>query len=93
MIVEEPKFDVKPVARTLLNEGEKLELNCKVTGKPLPKIEWVKKDSNTVIATGAGSKALVFESITKFNQSDYECIGSNVAGRVSQSAEVIVFCK
>ena len=88
-----PKFAIKPTSRSEVNEGTKLSLKCKASGTPSPKIEWKAKGSTVVLASGIGSKELLFNSINRRNQSEYQCIATNVAGKVKETAQVIVNCK
>lgn len=89
-IVVPPKFAIKPTSRSEVNEGTKLSLKCMASGTPSPKIEWKAKGSTVVLASGIGSKELLFNSINRRNQSEYQCIATNVAGKVKETAQVIV---
>ena len=84
---------IKPDASSEVNEGTNLNLKCGAKGKPVPKIEWKVKGSNVVLASGEGSKDLVFNAISRRNQSEYQCIALNVAGKITETAKVIVNCK
>ena len=88
-----PKFDIEPARRSEANEGTKLSLKCMASGSPLPKIEWKVRGSNVVLASGIRSKELLFNSINRRNQSEYQCIATNVAGKVTKTAQVIVNCE
>ena len=84
---------IKPDATTEVNEGTNVNLKCEASGKPLPDIEWRVKGSDVILASGQGSKDLVFSAINRRNQSEYQCIALNVAGKITENAKIIVNCK
>ena len=74
------------------NEGDFLMLNCSATGRPLPTITWEHRDTGAIIATGTGSKSLIFDSLSRTNHSHYTCTARN-NGEASYTATIIVNCK
>ncbi|KAM9856018.1 neural cell adhesion molecule L1.1-like [Aulostomus maculatus] len=68
-------------------------LECIPKGLPTPKVEWRKKDGNledTSAQLDNHNRWLRFDSITQYDDGEYECKGSNVVGSITHTFTVTV---
>lgn len=68
-------------------------LNCRViAGNPVPNLQWIRRDlkpfSHRIEQQQSGS--IVIKDITVEEAGEYECLASNIAGKVSQAISIIV---
>lgn len=80
-----PKFDV-PLEPVTVGEGEKLSLQCHVTGSTPITIQWMKdrrelvSSGNTKISFVGGTANLEISQVSKTYAGDYLCKASNANG-------------
>uniref|UniRef100_A0A3P9BE74 Ig-like domain-containing protein n=1 Tax=Maylandia zebra TaxID=106582 RepID=A0A3P9BE74_9CICH len=80
-----PKFDV-PLEPVTVGEGEKLSLQCHVTGSTPITIQWMKdrrelvSSGNTKISFVGGTANLEISQVSKTDAGDYLCKASNANG-------------
>ncbi|KAM4812745.1 hemicentin-1 [Urocitellus parryii] len=75
-----------------LNKGERLQLSCKATGIPLPKLTWT-FNTNIIPAhtdRGDGHSELVIEKVSKEDSGTYVCTAENSVGFVKAIGFVYV---
>ena len=92
MLVEPPKFVSKSSNLLEVKEGDTVTLSCEANGKPTPEIQWIAKESTKVLASGLGRKSFDFTA-NKTHHGAFECLASNVAGKISHTTSLIVNCK
>lgn len=76
--------------RGIYTEGETIELHCKGTGYPTPKLEWV-KEGKELISGGTISSVNGILTVTSATIEDagmYKCIAFNEKGRAEDSTVV-----
>ncbi|KAL7984810.1 hypothetical protein Chor_003380, partial [Crotalus horridus] len=75
-----------------LNKGEKLQLNCKATGVPVPNIKWI--FNNNIIPAQYdgvnGLSKLVIERVSKKDSGTYVCMAENLVGSIKALGSVYV---
>jgi hypothetical protein len=86
-----PKITSYPHETHLLNEGEKLTLGCKATGKPKPEVSWYK--GHMELIQGLGSAEYYNQGVSRFDNGNYKCVARNNASEVEYTVQVIVRCK
>lgn len=79
---------------------EKVTLECKVTGVPVPSIQWFKGDQLLspsadikVQSQPDGTQTLIIESIQVDSEGTYKCVAENNAGKAETKATVGVKSK
>ena len=80
---------------TVVNQGDNLELVCRVTGTPIPEVIWL-KDGNRLHATfdsrvsfpSPGSLKIMY--MRRQDAGRYSCQAQSEAGSVSDSVDVSV---
>ena len=76
--------------------GDRVELQCQVTGIPKPKVQWFSKRDGKLSSNGPNfrihrNNSLIFRRIDKRDETLYHCVAENSQGNVnSQSASVTV---
>ena len=68
--------------------GERRNLTCMVTGKPMPSVSWTKNGdwiTNNI--------TLVFPNVSNSDQGEYICEASNDCGNHTKSINITVFGK
>lgn len=92
---EAPKF-TQPLKNIECSEKESVVLECKVTGKPTPKIEWY-KDDNKVKESKRVKVLVVKDTVTlEFKETElddegvYKCVATNEVGTATSEAEILV---
>ncbi|KRY53788.1 Muscle M-line assembly protein unc-89 [Trichinella britovi] len=92
-----PSF-VHELRETMVKEGEKIMLTCKVAGSPLPEVHWYKNgdivkssDEIEIVSTKDGTEKLIIHHAKVEDQGNYRCEAVNLAGYVSSKAPVSVF--
>lgn len=84
---------LKPVTVT---EGSEVNLVCKISGKPQPKVEWlkggkpVKPDKRVITDYDGKTSTLKIKESTLDDEGEYKCVATNNLGSVFTSAEVLV---
>ncbi|GFX19865.1 hypothetical protein TNCV_1434261 [Trichonephila clavipes] len=84
--------------------GEFLVINCKASGKPIPKISWMKSEGKGIegfVAIGESEMhrlplngSLVIESVRKSDEGIYQCLAANSVGQsVKKIISINVFGK
>lgn len=76
-----------------MNVGQHVMLNCRViAGTPVPNLQWIRRDlkplSHRIEQQQPGS--IVIKDITVEEAGEYECLASNIVGKVSQAISIIV---
>lgn len=84
---ESPHFVEELIQPIEVMDGEALELNCRVVGKPIPKVEWyhnkekMVENKETIISQDAqGNCQLQITEVFPENAGEYKCIASNKIG-------------
>lgn len=80
-----PLFTAHP-ADIVVATGQSAELQCRVTGQPMPSVTWYREGGGAVeIGDGisvSSSGDLVISSVTLSDDGDYYCVASNAVGSV-----------
>ncbi|KAH8272397.1 hypothetical protein KR018_008161, partial [Drosophila ironensis] len=85
---ESPRF-IEELGKTVeVMDGESLLLNCQVTGKPTPKVEWYHNEEKitenketTILQDVQGICQLQISEVFPENQGHYKCVASNKIGK------------
>ncbi|CAL8088024.1 unnamed protein product [Calicophoron daubneyi] len=94
-IIQPPQF-IRPLHNAEVTEGQKIRLECTVSGIPSPKIKWLKNGlplmrSNAYVTKEEGSKhSLVFYDIFLEDKGEYTCVAQNPYGEASTSCRMDV---
>ncbi|CAL8358043.1 unnamed protein product [Boreogadus saida] len=94
-VCEPPCFVQKLKSREVL-EGSKVQLDCTVTGLPVPEVRWfcegkeLENSPDIQILTLAGRHSLVIAEAFEEDTGRYSCFASNYYGTDSTSAEIYV---
>lgn len=100
---EPKKFEIKPgflgeMRDVNTFEGKDVKLSVQVTGKPRPKVEWL-KDSKPVSKYDRrmkmdedfiGGYTLTIRDTVQHDSGEYACVATNSAGKATCSARVVV---
>ena len=76
--------------------GDRVELQCKVSGRPQPKVQWFSKREGKLPSIGPNfrvhrNNSLIFRRIEKRDESYYHCEVENIKGKViSRQARLTV---
>lgn len=87
-----PRFVKRPVSRYAF-EKEDVELECEIYGRPEPTVQWLKNGELLVesdyfqLVNGYNLKIL---GLVSSDTSIYQCVGSNSAGNIQASAQLII---
>jgi len=91
-----PDFDQK-FTDTTATEGEEVKLTVKVSGTPVPDVEWQKGDKPIrdgrrfkIAKDKDGTHSLRIPRVETADQGDYACIAKNKAGKSACSAKLTV---
>ncbi|XP_046741660.1 neogenin isoform X3 [Diprion similis] len=87
-----PRFIKKPEDR-VANENQDLELECKIYGKPEPKVTWLKngeKITPSVYWQLVNGDNLRINGLLRIDAGIFQCIGVNPAGSVQASARLFI---
>lgn len=65
--------------------GDRVELQCKVSGRPLPAVEWISKRDGKLASQGPNfrvhkNNSLIFRRVEKRDESYYHCEAENRVG-------------
>ena len=76
-----PLITVHPVNQTAFNGSENVGFNCSATGFPLPTIQWLKVDSQSLPASSfyissGGTSTLILQSVEFGDEGYYQCSAS-----------------
>ncbi|XP_030235271.1 myopalladin isoform X2 [Gadus morhua] len=94
-VCEPPCFVQKLKSREVL-EGSKVQLDCTVTGLPVPEVRWfcegkeLENSPDIQILTLAGRHSLIIAEAFEEDTGRYSCFASNYYGTDSTSAEIYV---
>ncbi|KAI8118244.1 Titin [Lucilia cuprina] len=84
---ESPRFVEELIEPVEVMDGEALELNCKVVGKPTPKVEWyhnnekiVENKETLIIQDAQGQCQLKITEVFPENDGEYKCVATNKVG-------------
>ena len=92
---EAPHF-IQPLVSVEVVEGNSASLQCKLTGKPEPRIEWFKGDVNVkdikrIKCRFDGELATLKIMATELDdEADYKCVAENDFGSASCTSELLV---
>jgi len=93
-----PKF-VRPIQPCVVREGDSCEFTAAVSGVPVPEISWLKDKADLVLVPGrhvtafnpeTGECSLVINRAEPGDVGVYSCRATNVAGRATCTANVVV---
>ncbi|KFD70456.1 hypothetical protein M514_00956 [Trichuris suis] len=94
---EQPPEILKSLTPTSLREGESLTLECTVTGKPRPTVQWfrngeeIEVDESVKLETSSGGVCrLTVHNVTQKDAGEYRCIATNTCGASWSDASVTV---
>ena len=96
-----PKF-LRPIQPCVVREGESCEFTAAVSGVPVPEISWLKDKVDLVLVPGkhvtafnpdTGECSLVINRAEPADVGVYSCRATNVAGRATCTANVVVVRK
>jgi len=96
-----PKF-LRPIQPCVVREGESCEFTAAVSGVPVPEISWLKDKVDLVLVPGrhvasfnpeTGECSLVINRAEPGDVGVYSCRATNVAGRATCTANVVVVRK
>jgi len=96
-----PKF-VRPIQPCVVREGDSCEFTAAVSGVPVPEISWLKDKVDLVLVPGhhvasfnpeTGECSLVINQAQPADVGVYSCRATNVAGRATCTANVVVVRK
>ena len=88
----EPKF-INPIQGKILEVGSSLVLEGTFTGKPAPKITWLRNNQtvpSTQVKTLRNKTVLKIESVTESQMGKYNCRAENEAGIAESICDVVV---
>ena len=72
-------------------ERKNVTLYCNATGKPAPRLYWIRERDGKIVASG---NTLVILSADRSHRGEYRCVADNgVRSPVSKSAYLNVLCK
>ncbi|THD24670.1 Titin [Fasciola hepatica] len=95
-LVGHPPQFVQPLHNAGASEGQKIKLECKVTGQPHPQIQWLKNGaplprSNAYEIREEGPiNSLIFYDLFLEDQGEYTCVARNPLGQVQTSCRMDV---
>lgn len=90
-----PTFD-KPLADLEVSDGQKLELECVVSGDPEPKVTWLKNgaavSSSEILEVKYknGVAKLIITEVFPEDAGTYVCQAKNTAGKVETQCQLKV---
>ncbi|CDW55769.1 Muscle M line assembly protein unc 89 [Trichuris trichiura] len=94
---EQPPEFLKSPTATSLTEGESLTLECSVTGKPRPTVQWfrngeeIEEEESVKLETGDnGVCRLTVHNVTQKDAGQYRCIATNTSGASWSDVSVTV---
>lgn len=76
--------------REILPIGDRVEINCEVSGEPLPVVKWIKVEgpmSSHIVLKGT---YLIIPSFAEEDQGTYRCVASSVTGTVYAQVILVV---
>ena len=95
---EPPKF-VRPIQPVVVRDGDSCQFTAAVSGVPVPEISWLKDKVELALVPGrhatafnpdTGECSLVFSRAEPADVGVYSCRATNVAGRATCTANVVV---
>ncbi|OON14167.1 immunoglobulin I-set domain protein, partial [Opisthorchis viverrini] len=95
-MIGEPPIIVQPLKNAETTDGEKIKMDCIITGHPPPTVTWYKNgvllpQSNSLFVRQEGDKhSLIFYDILLEDQGEYTCVAENPYGQVRTSCHMDV---
>ncbi|KAG5445732.1 Muscle M-line assembly protein unc-89, partial [Clonorchis sinensis] len=95
-MIGEPPIIVQPLKNADTTDGEKIKMDCIITGHPPPTVTWYKNgvllpQSNSRFVRQEGDKhSLIFCDILLEDQGEYTCVAENPYGQVRTSCHMDV---
>lgn len=84
---ESPRFVEELIEPIEVMDGEQLKLNCKVVGKPIPKVEWyhngekiIENKETLIVQDAQGNCQLQITEVFPENDGEYKCVATNKIG-------------
>ena len=75
-------------------QGERVELNCSVEGKPPPYVAWINVTDGSVLQNRTVNTSYVIASVSSHHKGRYKCEAGNRCGSDSGEMSIIdVYCK
>ena len=72
-----------------VTEGDVYNLNCEVSGNPMPQVTWIKVSNDR----RSDGNILNFNNIKRNDTGDYRCEASNRCGKEISTEPISVFCE
>ena len=72
-----------------VTEGDVYNLNCEVSGDPMPQVTWIKVSNDR----RSDGNILDFTNINRNDTGDYRCEASNKCGKKIRTEPINVFCE
>lgn len=95
-VLEYPRF-VKPLSPVVVMDGEKVTFTCKVTGKPVPKVQWFHDEQPvneakdvSIYQDSEGVCMLAISEVFPENAGEYTCQAVNKLGEAICKTSMIV---
>jgi len=90
-----PKVTISPDSQLTVNESNTASLFCSATGKPVPKLSWIKVDgalpSNRIKVTSDG--VVQIDDVRLEDAGKYKCMARNILGKDETAANLVVQSK
>ncbi|KAB1283612.1 Myosin light chain kinase; smooth muscle [Camelus dromedarius] len=90
-----PKFATK-LGRAVVKEGQMGRFSCKITGRPQPRVTWLKGDiplqpsARVSMSEKNGMQVLEIHEVSRDDVGVYTCLVVNGSGKASMSAELSI---
>lgn len=93
-----PVIEIYPSESQVVDVGQRVALDCRVlAGSPKPNLQWIRRDLKAFSyrisvqqLSWRSASLLIIRDITEEEAGQYECVASNVAGKVSKVISIIV---
>jgi len=98
-VVESAPVFTRPLANTRVTEGQKVQLECHVTGSPEPELSWfldgveLSSSAEVIISRQGWACYLIINEVLSEDEGKYSVIASNAHGTTSTAAYLTVISK
>lgn len=92
-ILEAPAITTFPthVKSQIFYVGITINLLCMAKGRPVPKVQWFKDNSDLPLQESSGSILYQIKSASNEDSGKYTCLATNRAGDAKRTIEYIIF--